>query len=282
MSSDTKRPWRCACMPCGSHFKGKSATRIIFKLGAITIISFAIGFCILALSGGFPSASGHGLSPFRQDASLTPNTTTIPLDGATAGDVKLTLGAGELALQGGAPDNALMEATVFSPAPEWQPELVQAANESRKSVTLTEKGHKGKEWFAVDSPNSWEIGLNERVPIRLDVNVGAGDSRISLGSLNLESLAVHTGAGDTTVDLGGYHGGRFDAFIKNGIGDMTLRIPRGSNTRIQVHNGIGDVADGPGFVQKDGFFLTDGFNSSLAVNEITLNQGVGSISLETV
>ncbi|MDD1687395.1 toast rack family protein [Methanoregula sp.] len=282
MSTDKQKPASSSCIACGLRFRGISATRIILWLGAITLVSFAIGFCILALSGNFPPTPGHDLTPFRQGSTLVPNTTTVPLDGATVGDVQLTLGAGDLTLQGSAPDDALMEATIFSQAAEWQPELVQTTNASRKFVTLIEKGHKGKEWFAVDSPNRWDIDLNNKIPLRLDVTVGAGDTLVSLGSLNLESLAVHTGAGDTTVDLGGYHGGRFDAVIKNGVGDLTLRIPKDSNTRIQVHNGIGDISDDHGLVQHDDTYMTDGFNTSLAVNEITLNQGVGSISLETV
>ncbi|MFA6332944.1 MAG: toast rack family protein, partial [Methanoregula sp.] len=183
MSTDKQKSESSACIACGLRFRGISATRIILWLGAITLVSFAIGFGILALSGNFPPTSGHDLTPFRQGSTLVPNTTTVPLDGAVAGDVKLTLGAGDLTLQGSAPDDALMEATIFSQAAEWQPELVQTTNASRKFVTLTEKGHKGKEWFAVDSPNSWDIDLNNKIPIRLDVTVGAGDCLVSLGSL---------------------------------------------------------------------------------------------------
>jgi len=195
--------------------------------------------------------------------------------------VKITLGAGELIVHGGAPDTVLMEATVFSEASEWQPELVQGVNNSRKSVVMTEKGHKGKEWFAMDSPNSWAISLNDDIPTRLDVNVGAGDCHLTLGTLNLESLSVHNGAGDTMIDLGGYRGGRFDATVRNGVGDLTLRVPPESNMRIRVHTGIGEVIQN-GFVQDGDSYVTTGFNSSVAVNEITLNQGVGSIILETI
>jgi hypothetical protein len=205
----------------------------------------------------------------------------IPLDGATKGDVKITIGAGELSLQGGAPATALMEATVFSTAAVWQPDLVQSINGSIKSVTMNEKGHKGKEWFAIDSPNRWEISLTDQVPLRLDVNVGAGDNLLDLGTLNLETLDVHTGAGDTIIDLGGYRGKRYDALIKCGVGDLTLRVPRDSNTRIRVHNGIGDI-DNHGFVQDGDQFVTAVFNSSRAVNEITLSQGIGSLSLEAI
>jgi len=258
-----------------------SAARILLWLAAITIVSFAIGFGLLALSGGFPPSPDQGFSPFRHTALLVPNTTSIPLDGASAGDLQITLGAGELSVQGGAPDAMLIETTVFSQSPVWQPDLVQIVNNSRKSVTITDKGHKGKALFAVDSPNSWEIRISDNVPVRLDVNVGGGDSQLNLGTLNLETISVHTGAGDTTIDLGGYRGGRFDAAIKNGVGDLTLRIPGSSNTRILVHQGIGDIT-ADGFVQHEGTYVTPGFNSSLAVNEITLNQGVGSLSLEII
>jgi hypothetical protein len=279
MSVKEQQPDPASCLSCHLHIRGISATRVILWLLAITIASFAIGFCLLAVSGDLPLSSTH--APFRHGGLTTPNTTTIASEGATGGDVTITLGAGDLTLQGDAPENALMEATVFSTAAEWRPELIQTVNGSRKTVTLTEKGHRGKEWFAVDSPNSWEIRVNDRMPVRLDVNVGAGDSDLTLGSLNLETLAVHTGAGDTTIDLTGYHGGRFDAVVKNGVGDLTLRIPKASNTRILVHHGVGDVAVS-GFAGNDGKFTTAGFNSSLAVNEITLNQGVGSIILEAV
>jgi hypothetical protein len=281
MNADGQKPERPICIACGHHIRGISASRIILWLAAITVVSFVIGFGILALSGGFSPAADQSLSPFHKTAFLTPDTTTVPLDGATSGIVKITLGAGDLNVHGGAPDSALMEGTVFTHAPEWQPDLVQAVNNTKKTVTITEKGHKGKEWFAIDSPNSWDISLNEVVPVRLDVNVGGGDCQLNLGSLNLEHLTVHNGAGDTTIDLGTYHGGRFDAVVRNGVGDITVKVPPESNTRIRADTGIGEITH-YGFVQDGDTFVTAGFNPSLAVNEITLNQGVGSITLETV
>ena len=92
---------------------------------------------------------------------------------------------------------------------------------------------------------------------------------------------MNTGAGDTTIDLTGYHGGRFDAVIHNGVGDLTLRLPRESNTRILLHQGVGDI-DTSGIVQKDDYYITAGFNPALPANEITMTQGVGSIQLEAV
>jgi len=281
MTESGERQQQPACIHACLKIGGISAARIVLWLAAITIVSFVIGFGILALSGGFPPGPDESLSLFRHSAFYTPNTTEVPLDGAVAGDIALTLGAGELRVRGGAPDAVLIGTTVFSRAPEWQPELVQSINNSRKSVEITEKGHKGKEWFAVDSPNSWTVLVNEKVPVRLEVNVGAGDSTLDLRKITLESLTVNNGAGDTTVELGNYPDRRFDATIRNGVGDLTLRVPPESNTRIHAETGLGDITSN-GFVQDGDSFVTAGFNPSLAFNEITLNQGVGSIILETL
>lgn len=265
-----------ACLKIG----GTSAPRIALWLAAITIVSFVIGFGILALSGGFPPSPDESFSPFRHAAFHTPNTSEVLLDGATAGDIVLTLGAGELHVGGGAPDPVLIQTTIFTRAPEWQPELVQSINGSRKTVEITDKGHKVKEWFAVDTPNSWTVSLNENVPVRLNVDLGAGDCVLDLRKITLESLDVSNGAGDTIVELGNPDR-RFDASIKNGVGDLTLRVPPESNIRIHAENGVGDITSN-GFIQDGDTFVTPGFNQSLAVTEITMNQGVGSIILETL
>ncbi len=254
-------------------------TRIILWLVAIAIVSLAIGFGILAASGAFSPVTGHANSPFSKTAWILSNTTEFLLDGATAGNISVNMGAGEITLNGGAAGSNLMEVTIFSKAPEWQPEYSSSLAGSVKTVRITDKGHTGKALFAVDSPNRWEVRLADRVPVAAEVRIGAGDCRLVLGTLNLTSLDVHAGAGDTTIDFSGYHGGRFDASIMHGIGDLTLRIP--ANTRVTVIQGVGDIA-GAGFILGNGAYTPPGFNPVLPVNEIFVKQGVGDVRLEMV
>jgi hypothetical protein len=75
--------------------------------------------------------------------------------------------------------------------------------------------------------------------------------------------------------------GPYHAEIHNGVGDLTLRIPRGSNTRITLHQGVGDISS-KGFEQENDILVPTGFDKALPVNEIFVKQGVGSLSLETV
>lgn len=267
------------------NVSGLTMTKVILWLAAISIVSFAIGFGILALTGEFPPGAEQKAAPFRNTVLGSPNTTSFPTDGATSGEIRILLGAGDLTVQGGAPAGRLMDATVYSRLPEMQPDYTAVVNGSVLAVTMTETGHRKKDWVVAHSPeswaNTWDVRLGDEIPVAITVNVGAGDCEIVLGKTNLTSLTANTGAGDTTIDLTGYHGGRFDAFIHHGVGDLTLRVPRESNTRILMHHGIGDIT-AEGIVQNNEQYTPAGFNPALPVNEITLSQGVGSIQLEAV
>jgi hypothetical protein len=272
---------RLACFVCTLNLSGLTMTKVILWLLALTIVSFVIGFGILALSGQLPVSAQSKVSPFRHSALSSPNTTSFALDGASEGRIDITLGAGEFSLRGGASDDTLLEATVFSRAPEWQPEYLQTRNGTQKTVTMTDRGHTGKEWVAVHSPNHWVVLVGNRVPVDLTVRVGAGDNTLDLSSLEIRSLTVNTGAGDTEIDLSRYHGGAFPGWIHNGIGDLTVRVPKESNTRIHISQGVGDT-ESSGCEQQDGTFTTPGYRPAVPGTEIRIEQGVGDIRIEAV
>jgi len=254
-------------------------TRLILWLVAITIVSFVIGFSILFLASGVPGNTGEPIAAFK--LSAISNSTAFPLDGASAGNVLLTFGPGNLEISGGSAGDNLMEATVYAGSAPWEPEVSENTTGPVKTLSVTDKGHHSKEFFAVDAKRQWKIHLNEQVPIGLDVTIGVGDSRLDLGDLNLTALNVNAGVGGSEIDLGGYHGGRFDAMINSGVGDLELRVPSMSNTRITTSNGLGDV-DVKGLRFDNGAYVTPGYDSAKPVNEIQIQHKVGSVTLEAV
>jgi hypothetical protein len=269
----------------GLNISGLTMTKVILWLIAITIVSFAIGFGILALSGGFTHSPEPVATPFNRTAILSPNMTAFPLDSASSGAIRIVLGTGDLSVRSGTRPENLAETTVYTGSPEMLPDYTVDTSGSTKTIAMTETGHKKKDWVFAHSPeswdNTWDVRLNDAVPFAVTVNTGAGDCDILLGDANLTSLTVNTGAGDTTIDLGGYHGGRFSAVIHNGVGDLTFRIKKESNTKILLHQGVGDI-DASGLAQTDEHYTTAGFNPALPVNDIAITQGVGSINLEAV
>lgn len=267
------------------NLSGLTMTRVILWLVAITIVSFAIGCGILALSGGFPPVSSSGAAPFESTVLLSSNTTSFPLEGASSGEIRIMLGAGKLTLRGGARDSLLIDATVFSERSTMQPVYTAHLNNSVMSVAMTATGHRKKEGIIAGPPEgwagTWDVRISDTVPVAVIADIGAGDCTIELGTTNLTALTVNTGLGDTRVDLTGYHGGRFDGLIHNGIGDLTILVPKESNTRILMHHGVGDITT-RGIVQTDEHYTTAGFNPARPVNELVVSQGVGSIQLEAV
>ncbi len=90
--------------------------------------------------------------------------------------------------------------------------------------------------------NNWDIRLNEDVPVDVNVECRGGHSQLRARFTEPDARSLSTTApANTAIDLGGYHGGPFLAEIHNGVGDLTVRIPRNSNTRILVHHGVGDI-----------------------------------------
>lgn len=264
---------------CSLNLSGLTGTKIILWLLAITIISFAIGFGILAITGALSPSAGHSGSPFIMGNMAAANTTTLALEGATAGTVQITMEAGELLVRGGAPPGAIMEAGVSGAAPRWQPEYRQSADGGVMTMSMTDPGRTGSKWFSLDPPNQWEVALAEDVPLDLAVKLGAGDCTLELGALNLSGLSLDVGAGEATVDLGGYRGGVFSGRIDQGAGDLTVCIPRESNTRIVIDQGIGDIGY-DGLVMNGTEYTTRGFDSERPAITLQIDQGVGDIRLE--
>jgi hypothetical protein len=69
--------------------------------------------------------------------------------------------------------------------------------------------------------------------------------------------------------------------IKIGVRGFTRTESPSSHTHLQVHQGTGDITENK-VIRNDNTYVTAGFNTSIAVNQITRNLGVGPITLETV
>ena len=49
----------------------------------------------------------------------------------------------------------------------------------------------------------WNIRLNDKLPLDVITDLGAGEARLELGSVSLRSLEVHMGMGELRLDLRG-------------------------------------------------------------------------------
>lgn len=206
-------------------------------------------------------------------------TTSIALEGATRLDALIAIGVGKLRLRA-AEDTAAI-ATAFEYSSEnWRPEVDYrvADGTGRLSVSQPRIRRWGGQLSLREMRYSWDIGLPPGVPTDLEIDLGAGESELALGGLDLESLRVDVGVGETRIDLSGTWSHDLDAEIDAGVGELTLLVPREAGVRVTgLHDGLGDFqADG---MRTDGdAFVNDAWDRpGVPRLDIDLNRGVGKV-----
>ncbi len=223
---------------------------------------------------------------------------TIELGDAETVDVEIEMGAGELDVSGGADE--LLEATYTYNVDELEPE----ATYSGGKLIVQHADVKGgiRTFFDLDDyRNEWDLRFNEDMPMEMNIDLGAGRTDLTLGSLALTSLDINAGAGDVDLDLSGSQSltrldydmgaGKFtldltgdwqddlDATIRGGVGVLTLSLPREVGVRVEVDTGIGSV-DTSGFTKDGDTYTNDAFGESDVTLRINIEAGVGKINLD--
>ncbi len=234
------------------------------------IAVFAAVLTLLASSGcafGRPQASVGQLQTRSQSVALA---------GAAAERVEIEMGAGELAVSGGASE--LMQAKFTYNVAELNPQVTRSPGTLSVRTPAALPGISSLR----DLPNLryvWDLQLNDTVPMQLKVSMGAGTSNLRLGSLSLTNLELETGAGSVTVDLTGNPRNDLDAKISGGVGELTLRLPRSACPRVSVEKGLGKV-DAQGLAQDGNNYVSDACGKAARTLRIAVTAGVGSVKLE--
>jgi hypothetical protein len=199
---------------------------------------------------------------------------TVEVGGASAADVSLRMGAGELRMSGGAA--ALMEGRFTTNTPRWLPAVDYSVSGSRGYLTIRQK--RGHSLFFGHRRNNWDVKLSDAVPIDLKISLGAGESRLDLRGLNLGSLDISMGVGEARLDLSGERSRDCDVTIEGGVGSGRIILPRAIGVRARVEGGIGSVsAHG---LTKDGHYYTnDAYGKSPVTLNLKIEAGIGSIDL---
>lgn len=214
---------------------------------------------------------------------------SVPLGGAAAARVEVELEAGRLRLAGGSlagagtpmPIGELLRAefTVDAAAPAPRVDYVVEGDVGR--LRMAQEGDGDFAWPWDEEGSRWDLYLNPIVPTELDVEVGAGESELSLGGLSLTRLDVTTGAGETTLDFAGDWRSDLAARVEGGTGELTLRLPRQVGVRVEVNNGAGDV-DADDLSEVDGVYVNEAYGTAPVTIEIRVEHGAGDVELELV
>jgi len=199
---------------------------------------------------------------------------TVKLGDAKSARVEIEMPAGELSVGPGAQD--LLEADFTYHSTSAKPLVEYNVNEGqgRLSIRQPDSSH-GRG----GGHNRWDLHFNNKVPMQLAVNQGAGRAQLTLGGLALSRLDLHIGAGETTVDLTGDWKNDLTASIQGGVGRATVRLPSDVGVRARAHGGIGAVHV-HGLRKEGDAYVNDAYGKSPVTVNVTVEGGVGEINLE--
>jgi hypothetical protein len=124
----------------------------------------------------------------------------------------------------------------------------------------------------------WDLRLNERVPLDLVANLGAGEAHMKLGGLTLRSVEVHMGVGELNLDLRGNPTRDVDVQIHGGVGEATVYLPASVAIIASAKGGIGHIAV-EGLEKRDGRWINPRHERAASTFRVDVAGGVGAIHL---
>lgn len=201
---------------------------------------------------------------------------SIDAAGAQSARVEIHMGAGRLNLNGGA--DALLEADFVYNQPAWKPEMAYAVQNGQGELVVSQPeqlhplGLGGNRY-------EWTLNLNNQTPMQVKIDLGAGETNLILGDLNLSRLELNSGAGSARVDLGGTRAANLDVRVQMGVGSLTLRLPRNVGVRVELSGGLGDSSTGE-WIPLDGALVNEAYGQSGAQVNVKITGGVGAVTFE--
>ena len=125
----------------------------------------------------------------------------------------------------------------------------------------------------------WTVRLSEQVPLSLDLEGGASDTRLDLSDLHVTDLRVQTGASSSEITLPA-SAGHTKAAISSGAASVRVRVPEGVAARVQVSGGMADIqVDKNRFPRVGDVYQSEDYATAENKVDIDVETGVGSISV---
>jgi hypothetical protein len=194
------------------------------------------------------------------------------LDASDEVRVDLSMAAGELRVRGGA--DKLMESKFSFNRLRLRPEVSYDVSGSRGHLVVKEPGNV----HTATGGYAWDLRFNDKKPLDLNLECGAGESRLDLGDLTLRRVHVEMGVGQLKMDLRGAPQNDYAVKVEGGVGSATIYLPEGVGIEANVEGGIGGI-HAPGLEKRDGRYVNSSLGHAKTTVRLDIEGGIGSINL---
>jgi hypothetical protein len=220
----------------------------------------------LALS----SCSTLSAGPLQTESRL------VELGEAESAQIQVSMGAGRLRIDDGS--QGLLEGAFTYNVPEWRPEVTYTVDDGVGQLIIQQPS--GIEILPQRgvSQYDWNLRLSGRVPITMNVVLGAGEAQLYLGELRLSDLSVTTGAGNTIIDLSGDWRHDLNVAIRGGVGQIDLSLPGRVGIRLET-SGLA-VVEADGLTREGNVYTNPSYGQSQPNLSITFQAGLGVLNVD--
>ena len=225
----------------------------------------------VGLGCGLTGAAG---SLFYRTGETQQKQEVIPLNDAASARVTLKMGAGDLRV--GAGSDQLAETRFSYNVPSWQPTIDYSADGGEAELKIEQPKVTGLGTGSIR--NVWDLDFNPDIPLRLDVKLGAGESRLDLSRLTFTRLKMKTGVGFAEVDLTGDRQQDAEIEIRGGVGEVDVLLPADVGVRVRAAGGLGEI-DAQGLSRKGDLYLNEAYDGTGPTLSLDIEGGVGGIDL---
>lgn len=255
-------------------------------IGLITWVGFlssivAYGIYFAPQDNWIDFGSHDIISGTTQDAatnqvakSIVPSSGNYPLAGnenVKEGDLSLDLSAGNLIM--GSTTSNLLDYVIPSDIVTIESDI---SSDQAQFYFKEKSGLKGLK----NQQRNYDFYLNPKLLWNVEVNAGALDSNMNFSNVPVRSLDINGGAGDFDLELGSLQD-KSDVNINMAAGDVRLTVPKNVGIRIEVNNFMSDqnFLD-QGLIKGDGYYQTADYETNSKVIYIELNSAVTDVTLK--
>ena len=241
--------------------RGRDSDLIVIMVAAIATLGLFLA----------PPAVREQLVPVRSDTETIQTVTGPAVSDATKLSLKTSAGASDFKISSLETDAAVLYRADFTGR-----KLL--TNDTRSGDQVT------SELRPQSSGGFWQgyrfdLAINPRVELSLDVSAGASQAEIDLTNLAIRQVTLEAGASSTTVTLGDREGVQ-NVTINAGASVLNLEVPASRGLQITTDSGLSSHNfEAAGLRRVENVYTSEGFDSAKTKTIMQLTGGASSVEL---
>lgn len=248
---------------------------LIFRKSSLSFLQILSPLVIIAAIGGAVYLSQADRAYQITDRALRFEQPLSPK--LKQADIEISFGAGILRLEGG---SAYLFEGDFT-TPSWlRPKMRYKVVGEKGFLELTEEGERGRFQFSqAGKEHSWNLRLNNKIPLTLKIETGASSNYLDISSLEVTYLELKTGASKNEIKFGSLNS--IQAKIEAGVSQIKLFIPGSIGIRIEADTALtSNNLNELNLIKEGNTYISRHYSTAETRLDLELKVGVSSLTVE--